>query len=72
MNITIYALNNWLLYFIYLHKGFISESSMWESYPGALGAERKKEEGQRSMSKVKIKTKGQAAPLADSLNNWGK
>ena len=24
MNITIYTLNNWLLYIIYLHKGFIS------------------------------------------------
>ena len=24
MNITIYAVNNWLLYFIYLHNGFIS------------------------------------------------
>ena len=24
MNVTIYTLNNWLLYFIYLQKGFIS------------------------------------------------
>ena len=24
MNITIYTLNNWLVYLIYLHKGFIS------------------------------------------------
>ena len=24
MNITIYALNNWILYLIDLHKGFIS------------------------------------------------
>ena len=24
MNVTIYTLNNWLLYLIYLHKGFIS------------------------------------------------
>ena len=24
MNVTIYTLNNWLLYFIYLHKGFMS------------------------------------------------
>ena len=24
MNVTMYTLNNWLLYFIYLHKGFMS------------------------------------------------
>ena len=24
MNITMYTLNNWLLYFIYLHKQFMS------------------------------------------------
>ena len=24
MNITIYTQNNWLLYFIYFHKGFMS------------------------------------------------
>ena len=24
MNVTIYIVNNWLFYFIYLHKGFMS------------------------------------------------